>query len=145
MFVYRRYLSIYLGFPLPSAVTPVKTTLLLDLLHTTRLNMKTLVRAQNWIHVHAIHQPSASFFVLSISCSAFLFFQMAFASASATIVSGAMLERTKHQAYNVWTICIVTFSKLLETAHELQLVSHSHSAVYSPVVHWVWSSTGWLR
>ncbi|MFC1979038.1 ammonium transporter [Chloroflexota bacterium] len=55
---------------------------------------------------------------------AFWFFQLAFAGAAATIVAGAMAERTKFSAYLIYSLII--------------------SAVIYPIVgHWVWGG-GWL-
>jgi len=61
---------------------------------------------------------------LSIPILAFLLFQTVFAATAATIVSGAMAERTKFISYFIYSIVI--------------------SAVIYPVVgHWIWGG-GWL-
>jgi len=61
---------------------------------------------------------------IGIPNSAFFIFQLMFAATSATIVSGAMAERTKFKAYLIYSIVI--------------------SAVIYPVSgHWVWGG-GWL-
>jgi len=61
---------------------------------------------------------------LSVPTYAFFFFQLVFAATAATIVSGAMAERTEFKGYLVFSLVI--------------------SAVIYPVVgHWVWGG-GWL-
>lgn len=56
---------------------------------------------------------------------AFLFFQIAFAGAAATILAGGIAERFKFSAYIVATICIT-------------------GLIYPFVGHWIWAEGGWL-
>lgn len=62
---------------------------------------------------------------LSIPLMAFLIFQTVFAATAATIVSGAMAERTKFSAYMIYSAVI--------------------SLIIYPIVgHWIWNADGWL-
>lgn len=60
----------------------------------------------------------------SLSISTFFIFQVAFAATAATIVSGAMAERTKFVSYMIYSFLI-------------------SAIVYPIVVHWTWGG-GWL-
>ncbi|MBU1670350.1 MAG: ammonium transporter [Actinobacteria bacterium] len=55
----------------------------------------------------------------------FLFFQIAFAGAAATILAGGIAERLKYSAYVIATICIT-------------------GLIYPFVGHWIWAEGGWL-
>jgi len=61
----------------------------------------------------------------TISVGAFIIFELVFAGTATTIVSGGMAERTKFSSYCIYSIIMCAL-------------------VYPVVVHWVWSSDGWL-
>lgn len=61
----------------------------------------------------------------SLPIGVFMIFHTVFCATAATIVSGAMAERTKFKAYLIYSACISIF-------------------IYPITGHWIWSNQGWL-
>jgi Amt family ammonium transporter len=75
------------------------------------------------IGIKDIEDPAAMQ-ALNLSPATFFFFQAAFAAAAATIVSGAMAERTKFKSYFVYSLVIT-------------------AVIYPIILRWTWGG-GWL-
>ncbi|WP_436793995.1 ammonium transporter [Actinospongicola halichondriae] len=73
--------------------------------------------------IDSIEDPAAMA-ALNLSPATFFFFQAAFAAAAATIVSGAMAERTKFKSYFIYSLVIT-------------------AVIYPTVLRWTWGG-GWL-
>jgi ammonium transporter, Amt family len=73
--------------------------------------------------ISGIEDPAAAQ-VLNLSPATFFFFQAAFAAVAATIVSGAMAERTKFKSYFIYSLVIT-------------------AVLYPTILRWTWGG-GWL-
>jgi Amt family ammonium transporter len=77
-----------------------------------------------WLIGNSIADNYLADLELTLTLPTFFIFQVAFAATAATIVSGAMAERTKFKSYFIYSFLITAF-------------------VYPVVVHWTWGG-GWI-
>jgi DNA-binding winged helix-turn-helix (wHTH) protein len=89
--------------------------------HRLRVPRQRLHRHRGLLPQPLVVRPRVG---LNLTLPTFFFFQVAFAATAATIVSGAMAERTKFKSYFIYSIVITAL-------------------IYPIVVRWTWGG-GWL-
>ncbi|MGH7636458.1 MAG: ammonium transporter [Gemmatimonadaceae bacterium] len=79
----------------------------------------------DWIGLRGVG-PDPGAYSATVPHVAFSMFQVMFAGIAVALISGALVERIRFQAYLLFVLLWTTL-------------------VYDPIAHWVWASDGWLR